>query len=52
MHTTRHQPYMLNSDLLMHPKGHALYSEKPPRHLWWLIIGLTLLAVFLIGVVG
>ena len=51
MNATRHQPHILNSDLLMHPKGHALDPERPPRHLWWLIIGLTLLAVFLIGVV-
>lgn len=51
MNTTRHQPPILNSGLLMHPKDHALDSERPPRHLWWLIIGLVLLAVFLIGVV-
>lgn len=51
MNTPRHQPHTLNSDLFMHPKDHALDSDRPPRLLWWLIIGLALLTVFLIGVV-
>jgi hypothetical protein len=51
MNTTRHQAHFLSRDLLMHPKGHALDSERSPRRLWWLVIGLALLTVFLIGVV-
>lgn len=51
MNPACHRTHLLKSDLLMRPGSRALDADRPPRRLWWLIIGLVLPALFLIGVV-
>jgi hypothetical protein len=50
MSAARHRPHYLDSILLMQGEDRASDAQQASRRLWWLIIGLALLAVFLIGV--
>ncbi len=47
--TMRHRPHYLDLSLLTLPNDPALTPAEPSRRRWWLMMGLILLAAFLIG---
>ncbi|MBI4401550.1 MAG: hypothetical protein HY581_07955 [Nitrospirae bacterium] len=46
----KHRPQYLELPLPTHLDDSDAGSSQPSRGLWWMIVGLVLLALFLIGV--
>ncbi|TLY20454.1 MAG: hypothetical protein E6K68_07935 [Nitrospirae bacterium] len=49
MNSARRRPQYLDTFLLLNLEGPAVASVPTVRRSWWLIAGLTLLVVFIIG---